>query len=318
MAVGYKDYYKILGVSKTASADEIRKAFRKLARIHHPDVAKDKKTAEEKFKEINEAYEVLSDQDKRSKYDAYGENWEHASRAGAQGQGGFRYAQEGDFGGFSSAGDGAQYEFGGTGFSDFFEQMFGTRRGYARGAGAFGFEESPQRGQDIEADISVSLEEALNGSTRSISFRRSNATAPETYTVKIPKGVREGQRIRLTGVGGKGVSGGPAGDLYMRVKLQKHPDYRVEESQLFYDLEIPVHQAVLGCEVQIPTLDGRARLKIPAGSQSGKRFRLGGRGLPNKDGKRGDFYVVLVPQLPEHLSAEAQRHWEALEKLDEK
>ncbi|MFV0416130.1 MAG: DnaJ C-terminal domain-containing protein [Chthoniobacterales bacterium] len=318
MAAGYKDYYKILGVSKSASADEIRKAFRKLARVHHPDVAKDKKAAEEKFKEINEAYEVLSDSDKRSKYDAYGENWEHAARAGAQGQGGFQYEQAGGFGGFPQGGEGVQYEFGGTGFSDFFEQMFGTRRGHARGAGAFGFEESPQRGQDIEADISVSLEEALNGSTRSISFRRSDSTTPETYTVKIPRGVREGQRIRLTGVGGKGVSGGPAGDLYMRVKLQKHPDYRVEGSQIFYDFEIPVYQAVLGSEVQIPTPDGRARLKIPAGSQSGKRFRFSGRGLPDKDGKRGDFYVILIPQLPENLSSEAKKLWEALAKLDGK
>lgn len=318
MAVNFKDYYQILGISKSASADDVRKAFRKLARKYHPDVAEDKKTAEEKFKEINEAYEVLSDPDKRSKYDAYGADWEHAGQRG----GGFRgggapggFGAGGSYGGADA--DGVHFEFGGTGYSDFFEQMFGARRGRARGAGAFGFEEMPQRGQDIEADIMVTLEEVIDGSTRQISFRRSDQAAPGTYTVKIPKGVREGQRIRLTGVGGQGASGGQAGDLYLRVKLQRHPFFEVDGSDVLHDLEIPVHRAVLGCEVEVPTLEGRARLKIPPGTQSGKKFRMGGKGLPKPGGGRGDFYVVVDPQLPETLGTEEKEIWEKLAKLHE-
>ena len=173
MAAQFREYYETLGVSKTAPADEIKSAFRKLARKHHPDLAKDKKAAEEKFKEINEAYEVLSDPEKRRKYDEYGSNWQHAGngfsppQGGAGGRGGF-----GGFGGGSnSGGDASDFHFGGTGYSDFFEQFFGTRRGRGYGGGA-DFEETPQRGRDVEADIQVTLEEALHGATRQISFRK--------------------------------------------------------------------------------------------------------------------------------------------------
>jgi len=317
MAAKFRDYYETLGVSKTATFDEIRTAFRKMARKYHPDVAKDKKTAEEKFKEINEAYEVLSDAEKRKKYDAYGEHWQHAGAGGA-GRGGFPQRPpggRGDFGGGMPGG--VEFEFGGTGFSDFFEELFGTRRGqaYRRGGTDFGFDRGPQRGQDIEADIMVTIEEALHGSTRQISFRRNQQEEAKTYTVRIPKGVREGQRIRLAGVGGSGSGGGPSGDLFMRVKLQKHPDFRVEGSNLYHDLEIPAPRAVLGCEVEVPTLDGRARMKIPAGAQSGQRFRLAGRGLVEKDGSRGDFYVVLQPQLPRTVEPAERAVWEELAKF---
>jgi len=307
MAAAYKDYYQILGVSKSASADDIRKAFRKLARQYHPDVAENKASAEEKFKEINEAYEVLSDPEKRSKYDEYGTNWQQPG-------GGFPGGGSGR--GFPEAGayeqDGVHFEFGGTGFSDFFEQMFGARRGRARGGGAFGFEEMAQRGQDVEADILVTLEEVIQGSTRQISFRKSDQGAAETYTVKIPKGISEGQRIRLAGVGGKGTSGAPAGDLYLRVKLQKHPDFRVDGSDVYHDLEIPVHQAVLGCEVRVPTLHGFARLKIPPTTQTGKKFRMAGKGLPTKGGGHGDYYVVVEPQLPMKLDDNERELWQKL------
>lgn len=307
MAAKFRNYYETLEISKTASHDDVRTAFRKLARKYHPDVAKDKKAAEEKFKEINEAYEVLSDPEKRKKYDAYGENWQQAG-------GGFQAPRGGKAGGKGAGG--VEYEFGGTGFSDFFEQMFGSHRGqgYSRGGG-FGFDRGPQRGQDIEADVMVTIEEAINGSSRPISFRRSDTGKTETYMVKVPKGVREGQRIRLAGVGGSGSGGGEAGDLYLRVKLQKHPDFRVEGSDIYHDLEIPAHQAVLGCEVEVQTLDGRARLKIPAGAQSGQRFRLLSRGLPEKGGVRGDFYVVLNPQLPRKITPEEKVIWEQLAKL---
>jgi curved DNA-binding protein len=298
-------------VPKTATHEEIRSAFRKLARQYHPDVAKDKKAAEEKFKEVNEAYEVLGDEEKRKKYDAYGENWQHAAEGGARR--GEAQGFPGGVGGFSG-GEGVEFEFGGTGFSDFFEQLFGSRQGraYSRGAGGFGFDAGPARGQDVEADIMVTLEEALHGSMRQISFRRADSGQTETYTVKVPRGVREGQRIRLAGVGGKGSAGGPPGDLFLRVKLQKHPDFRVEGSNLFHDLEIPAYQAVLGAEVTVPTLEGRARLKLPPGSQAGQRFRLAGKGMPEKSGERGDLYVVLTPTLPRKVSPEERALWEKL------
>lgn len=318
MATKFRDYYETLGVPKTATYEEIRAAFRKLARKHHPDVAKDKAAAEEKFKEINEAYEVLGDAEKRKKYDSFGEHWQHAGAGAAGGAGpaggGF---PGGGFPDFSTGGDGVEFEFSGTGFSDFFEAMFGARRGnaYQRGTYDYGFDRGPRRGQDVEADILVTIEEALHGSTRQISFRPGSEKEPRTYTVKIPKGVREGQRIRLAGVGGSGQGGAPAGDLFLRVKLQKHPDFRVEGSDVFHDLELPAAKAVLGCEARVPTLDGTAKLRIPPGAQSGHRFRFAGKGLPDKVGGRGDFYVVLDPQLPQSVSDKERELWEQLARL---
>ena len=205
MPASFRDYYEILGVSKSATADEIKSAFRKLARKHHPDLAKDKKTAEEKFKEINEAYEVLSNPENRKKYDSYGANW---SQAGAGRSAGGRGGMPGGFGGMGGfGGAGEEFQFGGTGYSDFFEQFFGTRRG-GPNHGGFGFEETPQRGSDVEADILVPLEEVLHGATRQISFRKTPSQKIQTYTIKIPQGVHEGQRIRLAG---QGSSGGPHG-----------------------------------------------------------------------------------------------------------
>jgi len=313
MAVQYRDYYQTLGVAKTASQDEIKSAFRKLARKFHPDTASDKKTAEEKFKEINEAYEVLGDPEKRRKYDEFGANWEHgagAPRGGWSQAGGFPGG--GGRGGFDG-GEGVDFEFGGTGFSDFFEQMFGARRGGFRSGG---FEPGPQRGGDIEADILVTIEEAFHGSTRQISFRRSDSSQTQTYTVKIPKGVREGQRIRLAGQGGAGAAGGASGDLYLRIKLQKHPEYEVEGSDLYRELAVPAWKCVLGGEAEISTLSGRGKLRIPAGSQPGKKFRLAGKGLPKSDGTFGDLYAVLTVDLPVHLSAQEKALWEQLSQLE--
>ena len=313
MAAQFRDYYETLGVPKSATADDIKSSFRKLARKHHPDLAKDKKAAEEKFKEINEAYEVLSDPEKRRKYDEYGTNWQHAGN----GFGGGASAQAGGFGGgspFGGAGAGGDFHFGGTGYSDFFEQFFGTRRGRGYGGGV-DFEETPQRGRDVEADILVTLDEVLNGATRQISFRKGNAPDVQTYTVKIPKGVREGQRIRLAGQGGSGGARGEAGDLYLRVKLQQHPDYRFEGADIHYEAEIPAWRAVLGGELTIPTPDGRAKLKIPAGTQNGRKFRIPGRGLPEKGGTRGDFYAVAEISIPESVTPEQKELWEKLSLL---
>lgn len=305
MPAQFRDYYQTLGVSKTASADEIKSAFRKLARKYHPDVAKDKKAAEEKFKEINEAYEVLSNPDNRKKYDAYGTSW---SQAGTAGRGG-AYPEGAMPGGMGGFGGGEEFHFGGTGFSDFFEQFFGTRRGRAY-SGGMGFEETPQRGDDVEADLLVTLEEVLQGATRSVSLRKPGSREPQTYTIKIPQGVREGQRIRLAGQGG--IGNGAPGDLYLRVKLQQHPDFYFEGSDIFHDVEIPAWHAALGGELTIPTPEGRVKLKIPAGTQPGKKFRIPGQGLPTSKDARGDFFAVATIQIPTKLTAEEKAVWEQL------
>ena len=312
MPVQFRDYYQTLGVSKTATQEEIKSAFRKLARKFHPDTAKDKKSAEEKFKEINEAYEVLSDPEKRKKYDAYGANWQQGRFQPPPGGGG----AEGFRGGFEEGG--VEFHFGGTGFSDFFEQLFGGRRGGRRGFPAgYDFEEPPMHGQDVEADILVTLEEALHGSTRQISFRRGASGKVQTYTVKVPKGVREGQRVRLAGQGESVGGGGHAGDLYLRIKFEKHPEFDVQGSDVYYDLEIPSWQAVLGGDLEIPTLDGRAKLHVPSCAQNGQKFRLSGRGLPRKAGGRGDFYAVLQATLPREITSRERELWKEIASLEQ-
>jgi curved DNA-binding protein len=318
MAVQFRDYYETLGVPKTASDDEIRTAFRKLARKYHPDVAKDKKTAEEKFKEINEAYEVLSDPEKRKKYDQLGANWNQPGGfqpppdwggSGGPQPGGYYQWSSGDGGG------GGDFEFGGTGFSDFFESFFGGGRGRSAFGGFGQRTASAERGSDVEADIMVPLEEALNGATRQVSLRRGGSKKVETYQVKIPRGVREGQRIRLAGQGEAGERGGKSGDLFLRVRLARHPDFTVEGTDLVHEVRIAPWQAVLGDQIVVPTLEGNARLKIPPGTQGGQRFRLRGRGLPGVSGNRGDLYVVVQIAIPKKLSEREREIWEQLAQL---
>src|SRR6266481_517271 len=289
MPVQFRDYYETLGVSKTATDDEIRSAFRKLARKYHPDVAKDKKAAEEKFKEINEAYEVLGDPEKRKKYDQLGADWNRPGgfqpppdwQRQAQQPGGGFYQWGGD-------GGGVQFEFDGTGFSDFFEAFFGGGRGRSAFGGFGGRQATSERGADVEADIMVTLEEALHGSTRTVSLRRAGSDKVENYQVKIPRGVHEGQRIRLRGQGEAGARGGKSGDLFLRVRLARHPDFTVE---------------------------GNVRLKIPPGTQGGQRFRLRERGLPTASGKRGDLYVVVQINVPKKLTEREKEIWGELAKL---
>jgi curved DNA-binding protein len=310
--VTYKDYYQTLGVSKTATQDEIQKAFRKLARKYHPDVVKEKekKTAEAKFKEINEAYEVLKDPEKRQKYDTLGADWE---------RGGFQQAPRGGHGfpgGMGGMG-GGEFSFGGTGFSDFFEQFFGGGRAGRRGGPArggsghgFGFEQEPERGGDVEADLLVTLEEALHGARKKISLRREDGHKVETYEVKIPKGVREGQRIRLAGQGQAGSTKELSGDLYLRVRFQQHPDYRLEGTDLIVDVELPAWEAVLGSEVSVNTPDGAIRMRIPEGTQNGQQFRVKGRGLPQGGESRGDLYVKIEVTIPKTLTSEQRAAWQ--------
>ncbi|MCL4179189.1 MAG: J domain-containing protein [Verrucomicrobia bacterium] len=330
MAVEYKDYYQALGVAPNASDDEIRKAFRKLARKYHPDVAKDKRGAEEKFKQINEAYEVLGDPAKRKKYDTLGSQWRDGSQFHPHhdpAPGAWHKTQQGDPAGF-------EFQFDGTGFSDFFEQFFGSRA-----AGGQHPEDSTafsERGQDVEADLMVTLEEAFHGATRPISLRLNspcerclgtgrvsvgpcpacNASGEvahsENYQVKIPPGVRHGQRLRLPGRGRAGVGRGTAGDLYLRVRLAPHPDFQVEGNDLYHELELAPWEAVLGAAISVPTLTGPLQIKVPPGSQRGHRLRLRGHGLPLKSGGRGDFFVVLQIQPPARVSDEERSLWQQL------
>jgi curved DNA-binding protein len=303
MPVKYKDYYESLGVPRTASADEIKKSFRKLAREFHPDVAKDKKKAEERFKEINEAYEVLSDPDKRKKYDELGSNW----KSGAEFRPPPGYGGGQGFRGGRAAG-GEEFHFGGTGFSDFFEQMFGARMrggGFEQGRG-FTQEDMAERGADIEGDIMVTLEEAARGSVRTVNV--THGDRKESHQVKIPAGIAEGQKLRLTGKGESGSGGGDNGDLYLRVRLAKHPDFDVDGKNLIYELELAPWEAALGAEISVPTLDGRVNIKIPAGTASGQKLRVRGRGL----GKDGDLFVVTKIVVPAKISDAQKKLWEQL------
>lgn len=299
MSVEFKDYYAILGVPRDATAEDIKKAFRKLARKHHPDVAKDKKAAEEKFKEINEAYEVLGDPEKRGKYDRLGMDWQHEGAVPPPGRGAAAH----------------EFNFGGTGFSDFFEQYFsGASRygfpGESRGGRSF-------RGNDIEGDILVTLDEAMHGALRPVSLQmtdpQTGRVETHTFQVRIPPGVTNGKRIRVPGQGESGIGGGEAGDLYLRVRHAAHPDFSTQGSDVFHELDIAPWEAVLGADIPVPTLDGLVKLRIPPGSENGQQLRVRGRGLPiGKSGERGDFHVVLNIEVPTRLSDEERALWEKL------
>jgi curved DNA-binding protein len=317
MAVKFQDYYETLGVARTAAPEEIKLAFRKLARIHHPDVAKNKVAGEAKFKEINEAYEVLGDPEKRRRYDELGANWKDAGGPASQGGAGRGRARaqrgEGDF------------EFDGTGFSDFFESFFGGGRDgfgsfrHPAGRGADEDESFAHQGQDVEADLLVTLEEALRGSLRKVTLRRAggngSADRTDTYQVRIPPGVREGQRIRLAGQGGAGAGGGSPGDLYLRVRLARHPDFSIQGADLFCELDLAPWEVVLGVQAKIPTLDGPTSLRVPAGTAAGSRLRLKGLGLPREEGGRGDLYATVRIQTPTSVSAEERALWEQLARV---
>ena len=295
----YKNYYDILGVAKNASDAEIKSAFRKQARMYHPDIARDKSGSEIKFKEINEANEVLSDPDKRRKYDELGADWNRPDRQPGQRPGGFR----------QGSGDGSEYRFEGTGFSDFFEQFFGSSGQTAGGAFA-------RQGRDIESDILVTLNEALHGSTRTINLQRVDArtgqSSVQTLRVKIPPGVHEAQLIRLAGKGQEGAGGGDPGNLYLRVQFAKHPDFRVQGNNLHHNLELSPWEAVLGATVHISTLDGTVALKVPPGTTVGQEFRLRGKGLPSDNGTRGDLHATVRVEVPALVTPEEKNLWEQL------
>ncbi len=307
MPVEYKDYYKTLGVKKDAKDDEIAKAYRRLARQHHPDLNK-RADAERRFKEINEAYQVLHDPEKRRRYDQLGPNWERFAQGGAPGgTGGFQWV-------FTQPGAGGDL----GDFSDFFRMVFGDAGGAQAGfrtgtvddligggrARANGRGRArATAGEDLESEVEITLLEAYRGTERAIEVRREDG-ATRRLDVKIPAGVRDGQRVRLAGQGAPGTRGGPAGDLYLRVRVLEHPFFRRDGDDIRVELPVALHEALLGAEVTVPTLKGRGSLKIPAETQNGRVIRLAGQGMPGGAGGHGDMYVAVKVVLPQKLSPE--------------
>ena len=346
MGVEYKDYYKVLGVERTASADDIRKAFRKLAAKYHPDRHAGDRAMEEKFKELNEAYEVLKDPEKRRRYDALGSNWNQGQSINPDDLGDlFGQFMRGRAGqatgaGAGTGGRGTTFTFntgGGApgGFSDFFETLFGGRAGAnvfgegGRGRGEpsaddlsslFGAHGQPHAGRtahasagNVETSLTVSLEDAWRGTTRKISFQRAptgEAPAVQHYDVKIPAGIRDGQKIRLRGQGG--AVGGRAGDILITVHIARHPRYELDGDHLIAELPLTPWEAALGARVSLDTLSGPVEVKVPAGIEAGKRLRVRGRGWPRKGDGHGDLLLRVVIQVPRELTDQERDLFERL------
>lgn len=328
MSVQYKDYYEILGVPRTASEKEIKSAYRKLARKHHPDI---NPGAADKFKEINEAYEVLGDPDKRKRYDSLGNNWRHG--AGFNPPPGYESYTSGNYQDVSDIfGD---FGFGGstgpTGFSDFFDTLFGqmgaggrgsrgrtayqqqyAQPGYGPEAYQEYYEPSAESGRalTVEQALPLDIEEVAKGVTKPVRIAHSG----KTLTVNIPKGVKPNTKIRLAGEGKTG-AGGRKGDVMLIVQYKKHPLYEVDGQNLIYEVGVSVPDLVLGGEVQVPTLSGNVTLKIAPGTQPGRLHRLRGQGLPTKDGIVGDLLVRPKARIPEHPSEKELEHYQALKQL---
>jgi DnaJ-class molecular chaperone len=320
MAVKFKDYYDVLGTSKAATEDDIRKAYRTLARKYHPDVNPGDNSAEERFKEINEAYEVLSDADKRKKYDQLGPNWKTGSDFTPP------PGWQGTDVGFDGFGNGFGTGRGSSGFSDFFESVFGGRRGARAGRGF------QMRGQDIDADITLTLEEAHRGVTRRVgldvdetcptcggSGTKDGKTCPtcggggtvrhhRSFDVTIPPGVRDGSVIRLAGQGEPGASGASPGDLFLHVRIEPHRLFDiVGEDDIQVEVPVAPWEAALGAKISVATLDGNVEVNIPASTQAGKRLRLRGQGLNKRAGGRGDEYVKVKIVIPPKLTRQEKQ-----------
>ena len=324
----FKDYYATLGVAKTATDKELKQAYRKLARKHHPDVNPGDKSAEARFKEINEAYEVLGEPGKRRKYDELGANWrayEQAEQAGGPNpfeQGGWSVNMGTGGGGYRTMTEEEMQEMFGTDtpFSDFFNTFFGgatAEPGGGRRARAG--RTRARQGRDLEHEIELTLEEADQGVTRRLSMKHDGHS--RTVDVRVPAGVGDGSRVRVSGEGERGQSGAPSGDLYLRVRLLPHSLFERKGRDLYVKVNVPVTVAVLGGEVEVSALGGRTlRLKVPPTTQNGQVFRLRGQGLSlaGKPGEKSDLYATLAVQLPKEVSPAEREHYEALAELQKK
>lgn len=318
----FKDYYATLGVSKTATDKEIKQAFRKLARKFHPDVNPGDKASEARFKDINEAYEVLGDPEKRRKYDELGANWRAYEQQASQGTPppGFEqfWQTGGGRGGYRTVSAEEMEElFGGENpFSDFFNTFFGGGAAEFRRR-ARGGRRTARAGADVEHPVQLTLEEAYHGTLRRLSLKQGGHT--RTMDVRIPAGVRDQARVRVSGEGEPGTNGAKAGDLYLRVQLLPHGVFERHGDDLWTRTAVPLTTAVLGGEALVPTVaGGSVRLKVPPTTQNGQRFRLKEHGMPvpGKSGTRGDLYVTVDVQLPKSLTPEQRSHYEALARLE--
>jgi len=312
--MNYKDYYKTLGISKKATAAQIKKEYRKLARKYHPDVSK-ASDAEQKFKELGEAYEVLKDPEKRKLYDQYGADWKTGKEREQ-----YQKQQQYQGAGFGSGGGG--FDFGGGfenagQYSDFFESLFGG----GRQGGRSSRQNVQQKGEDINASIVIPLEDAFQGASRKITFE-TPSISPDgqrinkkvSLNVKIPKGIKNGQKIRLAGQGSDGYNGGAAGDMYIKIEFEKHRTFRVEGADVYVNLPLAPWEAALGAQVNVPTPAGNIKLKIPEGSAQGKKLRLKGKGIPAK--QAGDLYVVVNIVLPPASDEKARKVYEEMKNLN--
>jgi DnaJ-class molecular chaperone len=323
----FKDYYATLGVAKSASEKEVKQAYRKLARKYHPDVNPGDKAAESRFKDLTEAYEVLGDAAKRKKYDELGANWrmyEQAQQGGRPGAGspfGGQWTWNPGSGGFRPmTAEEVEDMLGGGGdespFSDFFRTFFGgVEEPTERPRGGRGRAPRSTRGRDVEHEIELGLEDVLNGTVQRLGVNQDGHH--RTVEVRIPAGVSDGSRVRVSGEGGRGSGSGPSGDLFLRVRLRPQPGFERKGRDLYTKVQVPAATAVLGGEVEVSALGGKSlRLKIPPTTQNGQVFRLRGHGLPavGKPDDRGDLYATVDVQLPQSLSEEERKHWEALAK----
>ncbi|HSE44565.1 MAG TPA: J domain-containing protein [Gemmatimonadales bacterium] len=325
-----KDFYEVLGVKRDASDKEIRSAYRKLARKYHPDVSPNDKTAEARFKEVTAAFEVLSDADKRKKYDKYGDRWEYADQIDEmqKRQSPAGWARSGGGGGSST------FSFDGGDFGSVFENLFRRERG-PRGAPA------RRRGQDIETPVEVTLVEAFQGTSRTVNLQSAEAcptcggtgevagaichtcdgsgqvVRPRRLEVKVPAGVKTGSRVRVAGEGRPGINGGPAGDLYLVISVLPHRGFERKGDDLYTDIDVPYLDAILGGEVEVQTLTGRVALRIPELTQNGRQIRLAAKGMPvlGSSDRRGDLYARVRVQLPDHLTPDEREHVEQLRAL---
>lgn len=309
----YKDYYKILGISKDAGQDEVKKAYRKLASKYHPDKNPDDKNAEDRFKEIGEAYEVLGNPEKRKKYDRLGANWKQYEQAGAGAQGGFDWSQ------FAGGGGGRSYQFDGDlgdifgegGFSDFFKTFFGGMGGHTSSGFGSGGRQAAFKGQDMKAEMQISLHEAYHGTSRMLHVDG------QKLRVNIKPGAYDGQELRIRGKGGKGAGGGESGDIFIKIRLMPDPSYTVKGADLIKEVPVDLYTAVLGGKIQVDTLAGKVSVNIPKGAQTENRLRLKSKGMPvyGRSNQYGDLFIRIKVMIPKNLTKEEEEQFKKLRNM---